>query len=99
MEKYLILALCGFAWTGGPPGACDPASTTGALSPGPILREPSSPYPLSYTDEVARRLGITHGHMDIFSVTPDRTDGLVPSLKGAVDRDGAGFKLQWQIGK
>jgi hypothetical protein len=62
--------------------------------------EPAPPaYPLSYADEVARSLGIAHGKMDVFSVSPTQDDDLVPSLKGGVDRNGAGVKLQWQFGK
>ena len=86
-------------WTSGVANARDPAPATMAPPPAPVLQEPVSPYPLSYTDEVARRLGIVQGHMDVFSVAPNRDDGLVPSLKGGVDRNGAGVKLRWQIGK
>jgi len=99
MGKYLVLALCGLVWTSGLARARDPAPATDALLPAPVLQEPVSPYPLSYADELARRLGIAQGHMDVFSVAPERSDGLVPSLKGGMDRNGAGVKLQWQIGK
>jgi hypothetical protein len=99
MGKYLILALCGLVWTSGLANARDPAPATPALSPAPALQGPVSSYPLSYADEVAQRLGIVRGHMDVFSVTPNHDNGLVPSLNGGVDRNGAGVKLKWQIGK
>jgi hypothetical protein len=99
MGRYFFLALCGLVLTGGFASARDSVPATLTFPPAPALQEPVSPYPLSYADEVARRLGVVHGHMDVFEASPSRDDGLVPSLKGGVDRNGAGLKLQWKIGK
>lgn len=99
MKKYPFLALCGLVLAGGLASARGLGPPAVDLTPDPVLHEPVSPYPLSYADEVAKRLGVVHGHVDVFEASPSHDDGLVPSLKGGVDRNGAGLKLQWKIGK
>jgi hypothetical protein len=58
-----------------------------------------SPYPMNYTDEVARAMGVQSGRMDLFDTGGSSDDSLLPSLKGGVDRDGAMIKLQWHPGE
>jgi hypothetical protein len=84
------------------PATADPRQFRLPEAPGMHLpkEEPPPPaYPLSYADEVARSLGIAHGKMDVFSVSPTHDNDLVPSLKGGIDRNGAGIKLQWKFGQ
>ena len=57
-----------------------------------------SPYPMNYTDEVARAMGVQSGRMDLFD-TGQSHDDLMPSLKGGVDRGGAMIRLQWHPGE
>lgn len=54
----------------------------------------SQPYAMSYTDEVAGRLGVQDGRWEAFDTRS--SDPLVPSFKGGVDSGGAMLKLQWQ---
>ncbi len=89
-------ALGALALIGGAAQARDPVPLSLPPPPARTVEQPVSPYPLSYADDLARQLGIVQGHMDVFTVTPQHGDGLVPTLKGGVDRAGAGFKLQWQ---
>lgn len=98
MARSIFLALCGLVVASIAAQARDPAALA-PLQPAktPILQGPPAPYPLSYADELAERLGIEHGHMDVFSMAPRNEDGFVPTLKGGVDRDGPKIKLQWRI--
>jgi hypothetical protein len=96
-----LLIFC-LIWAFAPAAHADPRQLRLPEAPGMHLpkEEPPPPaYPLSYADEVARSLGIAHGKMDVFSVSPVRDSDLVPSLKGGIDRNGAGIKLQWQFGQ
>lgn len=97
--RVLILGLtCAFASA----VHADPRQLRLPAAPGMHLpkEEPPPPaYPLSYADEVARNLGIANGKMDVFSVSPAHDNDLAPSLKGGIDRNGAGVKLQWKFGK
>ena len=54
----------------------------------------SQPYPMNYSDEAARTLGVHDGHWDAFDTHSD--DPLMPSFKGGVDSGAAMLKLQWQ---
>ena len=54
----------------------------------------SQPYAMTYTDELAGRLGIQNGRWEVFQTRS--SDPLVPSFRGGVDSGGAMFKLQWQ---
>ena len=65
----------------------------------PPIAEDSSPYPMTYSDELARRLGIKQGRMDMFSISPDTEKFLAPTLKGQIDRNGVGVRLQWETSR
>lgn len=97
------LILVGLAlWSFAPEAGARPHRLRLPDAPGMHLpkEEPPPPaYPLSYADEVARRLGISHGKMDIFEIAPSRNNDFVPALKGGIDRNGAGLKLQWRFGE
>jgi hypothetical protein len=95
MARYAFIALAVVAWVGGPVEAREPTPPAPPSVNSPVPEQPVSPYPMSYSEELARRLGISQGHMDVFSLTPDRDDGFFPTLKGGVDRSGAGLKLEW----
>jgi hypothetical protein len=59
---------------------------------------PSTPYPMTYSDEAARMLGLKNGHLDVFTVKPKKNT-ILPELSGGVGRDGAMVKLQWHPGE
>jgi hypothetical protein len=65
-------------------------------APRPIEPEFNSPYPMTYTDEVARSLGVKDGHMDFFSLQPGSS--YLPSISAGVDRDGAMLRMRWLPG-
>ena len=66
-------------------------------APKPVREETKSPYPMTYTDEVARSLGVKDGHMDVFSTQP--VSNYMPSFSAGVDKGGAMFRLQWHPGE
>lgn len=66
-------------------------------APKPQGDEPPSPYPMTYTDEVARSLGVQNGHMDLFSTRP--SSGFMPSFSAGVDGSGAMLRLKWHPGE
>lgn len=66
-------------------------------APKPVREEPASPYAMTYTDEVARSLGVQDGHMDFFSTKP--SSGLMPSFSAGVDQGGAMLRLKWRPGQ
>ncbi len=101
-KRAIPLLILFLSWVSIPAAGADPRQLRLPPAPGMHLpkEEPPPPaYPLSYADEVARSLGIANGKMDIFTVSPAHDSDLVPSLKGGVDRNGAGVKLQWKFGK
>jgi len=59
--------------------------------------QPSQPYAMNYSDEIAQTLGVKNGRWDAFDTGPSRNI-FVPSLSGGVDRGGAMIKLQWRPG-
>ena len=66
-------------------------------APKPVREENNSPYPMTYTDEVARSLGVKDGHVDVFSTQP--VSGYMPSFSAGVDQGGAMFRLKWHPGE
>ncbi len=66
-------------------------------APQPVREEPASPYAMTYTDEVARSLGVQNGHMDLFSTAP--SSGFMPSFSAGVDQGGAMLRLKWHPGE
>jgi hypothetical protein len=66
-------------------------------APKPVREETKSPYPMTYTDEVARSLGVKDGHVDVFSTQP--VSGYMPSFSAGVDQGGAMFRLKWHPGE
>jgi hypothetical protein len=62
-----------------------------------VREENNSPYPMTYTDEVARSLGVKDGHMDVFSTEP--ISNYMPSFSAGVDQGGAMFRLKWHPGE
>jgi len=66
-------------------------------APKPVREENNSPYPMTYTDEVARSLGVKDGHVDVFSTQP--VSSYMPSFSAGVDRGGAMFRLKWHPGE
>jgi len=58
--------------------------------------KPDPPYPMNYADEAAQSLGIVHGRLDLFSF-PSRQHGIVPDVKGGIDRGRPTLKLQWPV--
>jgi hypothetical protein len=52
---------------------------------------------MTYTDEVARSLGVKDGHVDVFSTQP--VSGYMPSFSAGVDQGGAMFRLKWHPGE
>ena len=65
----------------------------------PILapEQPKSPYPMTYTDEVARSLGVKDGHLDVISTQP--VSGYMPAFSAGVDRGGAMLRFKWHPGE
>ena len=63
-----------------------------------ILRFPdaNASYPMTYSDEAARALGIQNGRMDAFSLTPPSGNGLMPKVEGGVDKKGPSLELRWK---
>ncbi|HXR94622.1 MAG TPA: hypothetical protein VN718_02015 [Rhizomicrobium sp.] len=57
----------------------------------------TSPYPMTYTDEVAQSLGVKDGHMDVFSTRPP--SGYMPTFSAGVDQGGAMLRLKWHPGE
>jgi hypothetical protein len=101
-KRAVPLLILFLSWVFIPAAGADPRQFRLPPAPGVHLpkEEPPPPaYPLNYADEVARSLGIANGKMDVFSVSPTQDNDLVPSLKGGIDRNGAGVKLQWKFGK
>jgi hypothetical protein len=66
-------------------------------APKPVREENKSPYPMTYTDEVARSLGVKDGHVDVFSTQP--VSSYMPSFSAGVDQGGAMFRLKWHPGE
>ena len=66
-----------------------PASRLPADKPDPV-------YPMNYADEAAQSLGIVHGRLDVFSF-PSGQHGIVPNVKGGIDRGRPTLKLQWPV--
>jgi hypothetical protein len=66
-------------------------------APKPVREQTRSPYPMTYTDEVARSLGVENGHMDVFSTQP--VSSYMPSFSAGVDKGGAMFRLKWHPGE
>ncbi len=65
-----------------------------------ILRFPDTdsaapPYAMNYSDEAAQALGVRKGRVDVFSITRAPQDGLVPNVRGGLDKRGAAIQLQW----
>ena len=75
------------------PGGDQLSTTSYPGAPRPPREAPSSPYAMNYSDEVARNLGMTDGHMDLFST---RSDPNTPYVSGGVDSGGAMLRLQWR---
>lgn len=99
MARLAIFSLCMLLAAGGEAQARDPLASIGQPPKRAAPQEPTPRYPMNYTDELAQRLGIEHGHMDVFSMTPGGEGGVMPTVKGGIDRNGAGVKLQWKIPK
>jgi hypothetical protein len=72
----------------------------GVPAPPPLPRlpvdKPDPPYPMNYADEAAQALGIAHGRVDVFSAPP-RQHGIVPDVKGGIDRGRPMLKLEWPV--
>jgi len=66
-------------------------------APKPVRDDTTSPYAMTYTDEVARSLGVKDGHMDVFSTQP--VSSYMPSFSAGVDQGGAMFRLKWHPGE
>ena len=66
-------------------------------APKPVREEPASPYAMTYTDEVARSLGVQNGHMDFFSTEP--SSSFMPSFSAGVDQGGAMLRMRWHPGE
>lgn len=99
MARSALLAICLTLAAGGAAQAGNPLASIGQPPKKAAPQEPAPRYPMNYTDELAQRLGIEHGHMDVFSMTPGQENGVMPTIKGGIDRNGAGVKLQWKIPK
>lgn len=87
-----MLAVVAFAAQGvggAPPPPAPPARHLPADKPDP-------PYPMNYADEAAEALGVAHGRVNVLSPTP-RQHGIVPNVKGGVDRGRPTLKLQWPV--
>jgi hypothetical protein len=67
-------------------------------APKPVYDDPKSPYPMTYTDEVAQNLGVRDGHVDVFSSRPVENNPFIPVVSGGLGGDGAMLKLQWHPG-
>ena len=77
-------------WSGGrhclglqSPARITLSTTSYPGAPRPPQDAPSSPYAMNYSDEVARNLGVTNGHMDLFST---RSDPSTPYVSGGVEQ-------------
>jgi hypothetical protein len=53
------------------------------------------PYAMNYSDEAAQALGVRKGRVDVFSITRAPQDGMVPNVRGGLDKRGAAIQLQW----
>lgn len=58
------------------------------------LKDTAQPYAMSYTDEVAQRLGVRDGRWEVFDTGSSHP--LMPSLKGGIDSGGPMLRLQWR---
>lgn len=65
------------------PGAPRPVTT----------QEDNSPYPMTYTDEVAQSLGVKDGHMDFFSLPSNSS--YLPSVSAGADKGGVMLRMRW----
>jgi hypothetical protein len=102
LGKATIFALIAFSAMGTSVQAMqvpfhDPLSLQYPGAPKPVRNEVKSPYAMTYTDEVARSLGIKDGHMDVFSTQP--VSGYMPSFSAGVDQGGAMLRLKWHPGE
>jgi len=100
--RVAIVALVGFLGLGTSAEAMrvpfqDTLSLQYPGAPKPVREENKSPYPMTYTDEVARSLGVKDGHMDVFSTEP--VSNYMPSFSAGVDQGGAMFRLKWHPGE
>lgn len=102
--KATIFALCALVGTGyGTPGRAmsvpfqDHLSMQYPGAPRPIRPDNSSPYAMTYADEVAQSLGVRDGHMDLFSTAP--VSSYAPSFSAGVDKDGAMLRMRWHPGE
>jgi hypothetical protein len=100
MRPIAVLALVWLVVIAGTPSASAfrPAETNTALPTQHQLDQryadsPPPPYAMNYGDEVARRLGVQDGRLQVFATHSN--DPLVPSFTGGVDSGGAMFRLQW----
>ena len=66
-------------------------------APSLIPEAPQSPYPMTYTDEVAQSLGVKDGHLDVISTQP--VSGYMPAFSAGVDRGGAMLRFKWHPGE
>jgi hypothetical protein len=73
-----------------------PASGQGRI----ILRFPDDPmpisYPMNYTDQAAKTLGVKGGRLDVFSRPGS---GAMPTISGGVDSKGPAVRLRWRLGQ
>jgi hypothetical protein len=103
MPRLAALALAATLLSGTPALAAHlpnfmPAFPIEHLTEARTQPQPESPYAMNYADEVARAMGVKSGRMDLFD-TGAPGDGLLPSIKGGVDRGGAMLRLQWHPGE
>ena len=67
-------------------------------APKPVYDDPRLPYAMTYMEEAARTLGVTNGHVDVFSTRPV-SSGYMPSISGGLGGDGAMLRLKWHFGE
>jgi hypothetical protein len=63
----------------------------------PMPEEKTSPYPTNYSEEVAQRLGIVNGKVNVFEIRPqDDRSALMPTVSGNLGAQGAMLNLKWR---
>jgi len=52
-------------------------------------------YPMNYTDELAKSLGVKNGDLDFFSTNSSGNIGSTPTFSAGITHQGAAFRIRW----
>ena len=63
---------------------------------GRFADQPAEPYAMTYAEEAAETLGVSHGRWDAFDAKAASGDSpFIPRVKGGIDGGGPMSRLQW----